>query len=69
MLDFLELCNSHFVRDAVMTDFELNVLDGVTEELVSVFDIVLPDKDSVTAAIDVAVLGNIDTVILHIIYI
>lgn len=52
-----------------MTDFELNVLDGVTEELVSVFDIVLPDKDSVTAAIDVAVLGNIDTVILHIIYI
>lgn len=43
MLDLVDFCNSYFVGDAVMTDFYLNVLDCVTEEFITILDIMLTD--------------------------
>ncbi len=50
-------------------DFEIDALDGVTEVFVAVFDVVLSDKDGITAAVDEFILWNIDGVVLHFIYI
>lgn len=52
-----------------MTYFELDALDGVAKEFVSVFYIVLADLDGVHTAVNEFVLRNIDGVILHIVYI
>lgn len=68
-LNLLDFGNGDFVGDAVMTDFELDALDGVAKEFVSVFYIVLTDEYGVFTAVGVSILRYIDTVILHIIYI
>lgn len=44
--------DSDFVGDAVMTDFELDMLDGVAKEFVSVFYIVLTDEYGVLGTVN-----------------
>lgn len=58
--NFFDGLYSDFVRDAVVKYFELDALDGVTEEFVSVLYVVLTNEDGVLGAVDEFVLRNID---------
>ena len=60
--DFLHLGDGHLIRDAVV----LYLVDGVAEEAVAVLYRHVAEIDGVARAVELAVLEDVDGVILHV---
>ncbi len=69
MLDLLDFCDADFVGNGITEDFDFDSLDSVSQKFVAVLGVSFLYYDGVMASVGVLVLGYINAIVLHIIYI